>query len=151
VYLGRDGTAGELGHQTVDPTGPLCGCGNNGCLEAFCSTSAIAQACGVPDLETAIAAAKRGDAGALAGLERSGRMLGIAIGNAIVLLTPERVVVGGGGAAAGELLFAPLRDEVRRRVRVTNLDHLTVVAAELGIWAGAVGAAIYGAKPESLS
>ena len=49
VHLGHDGTAGEVGHQTIDPNGPPCGCGNHGCLEAFARADRIAAACGTDD------------------------------------------------------------------------------------------------------
>ncbi len=68
VHLGHDGTAGEVGHQTIDPDGPPCGCGNHGCLEAFARADRIAAACGTPTVEAAVAAAHAGDARALAGL-----------------------------------------------------------------------------------
>ena len=83
VVLGHDGTAGEVGHQTIDPDGPPCGCGNNGCLEAFARADRIAAACGTPTAEAAVAAARAGDARALAGLAEIGRYLGIAIGNMV--------------------------------------------------------------------
>jgi glucokinase len=62
-----------------------------------------------------------------------------------VVLTPDRVVLGGGVSAAGHLLLDPIRDEVRRRVRVTNLATVEIVAAQLGTWAGAIGAGVHGA------
>ena len=64
----------------------------------------------------------------------------------IAVLSPDRVVLGGGVAAAGDLLFDPIRDELRRRVRTTSLDEVTLVPAELGTWAGAIGAAVHGAE-----
>jgi glucokinase len=146
THLGHDGTAGEIGHQTIDPDGPSCGCGNYGCLEAFARADRIAEACGTPTVEVAVEAARAGDAQALEGLARTGRYLGIGIANAVTLISPDKVVIGGGVAAAGELLFAPIRDELRRRVRTTSLDAVELVAAELGIWAGSIGAAIHGAE-----
>ena len=68
------------------------------------------------------------------------------LAGAIVLLWPERVVVGGGVAAAGELLLEPIRAEIRRRACVAPVDAIGVVAAELGPQAGAVGAALWGAE-----
>ncbi len=68
------------------------------------------------------------------------------IANLIVLISPDRIVIGGGVAAAGELLFAPIREELRRRVLVTSLDEVELMAAELGTWAGAIGAAVHGAE-----
>jgi glucokinase len=146
VHLGHDGTAGEVGHQTIDPDGPMCGCGNRGCLEAFTRADRIAAACGTETAEAAVAAARAGDRRALEGLAEIGRYLGIGIANMVVVLSPDRVVIGGGIAAAGDLLLDPIRAELRRRVQTTSLDEVQVVTAELGVWAGAIGAAIHGAE-----
>ena len=145
IYFGHDGTAGEFGHQTILPDGPLCGCGNHGCLEALCRASAITAACGTATVEEAVARARQGEERARAGLAQVGRYLGIGVSNAVVLLTPDVVVIGGGAAGAGDLLFDPVRLELRKRIHVTNVDQVRVVSTELGPWAGAVGAAIYGA------
>jgi glucokinase len=146
VHQGHDGTAGELGHQTIDPDGPWCGCGNRGCVEAYARADQIAAACGTATAEEAVRAAQAGDARARAGLADVGRYLGIGIANMITVITPDRVVIGGGVAAAGELLFGPIRAEIARRVRTTAIEDVTVVAAELGILAGAIGAAVHGAE-----
>ena len=146
VHLGHDGTAGEVGHQTIDPDGPMCGCGNRGCLEAFTRADRIAAACGTETAEAAVAAARAGDQRALDGLAEIGRYLGIGIANMVVVLSPDRVVIGGGVAAAGDLLLEPIRAELRRRVQTTSLDEVELVSAELGTWAGAIGAAIHGAE-----
>ena len=58
VHQGHDGTAGEIGHQTIDPDGPWCGCGNRGCLEAFARADQIAAACGTATAEEAVRAAR---------------------------------------------------------------------------------------------
>jgi glucokinase len=146
VHFGHDGTGGELGHQTLLPDGPACTCGNRGCLEAFARADRIAAACGTETAEEAVAAARGGDANAVAGLAEIGGWLGIAIANVVVALSPDRVVIGGGVAGAGDLLLEPIRDEVRRRVHVTDLDQVEIVAAELGTWAGAIGAGVHGAE-----
>lgn len=146
IVQGHDGTAGELGHQTIDPDGPPCNCGNNGCLEAFARADRIAEACGTPTAGEAINRARAGDKTALAGMATVGRYLGIGIANMITVITPDRVVIGGGIAAAGDLLLDPIRAEVARRVHVTSLDKVTIALAELGTWAGAIGAAIHGAE-----
>jgi glucokinase len=151
VHQGHDGTAGELGHQTIDPDGPSCGCGNHGCLEAFARADRIAEACGTATAEEAVRAASDGDERAAHGLAEVGRWLGIGIANMITVITPDRVVLGGGVAAAGELLFAPIRDEVARRVRTTSLDEVEIVPAELGTWAGSIGAAVHGAEAAELA
>jgi glucokinase len=146
VLLGHDGTAGEIGHQTIDPDGPLCGCGNHGCLEAFARADRLAAACGTTTAEAAIEAARDGDAAALAGVDRIGTYLGIGIANMIAVLSPDRVVIGGGIAAAGDLLLDPIRAELERRVRTTSLQPVALVTAELGTWAGSIGAAVHGAE-----
>ena len=146
VLLGHDGTAGELGHQTIEPDGPSCGCGNRGCLEAFARADRIAAACGTATVEEAVARARAGDARAMEGLAQVARYLGIGIANMITVLTPDKVVIGGGVAAAADLLLDPIREELRRRVRTTSLDEVEIVTAELGTWAGAIGAAIHGAE-----
>lgn len=145
VHFGHAGTGGEVGHQTLLPDGPPCTCGNHGCLEALTRADAIAAACGTATAEEAVRAAQAGEERAIEGLNEIGHWLGIGIGNLIVVLTPDRVVLGGGVSGAGHLLLAPIRDEVRRRVRVTDLDAVEIVAAELGTWAGAIGAGVHGA------
>jgi glucokinase len=147
VYQGHDGTGGEIGHQTIDPDGPACGCGNRGCVEAFARADQIAEACGTASAEEAVTRARAGDPRAVDGINRVGRYLGIGIANMIAVITPDRVVIGGGiGAGATDLLFEPIRSELRLRVRTTQLDDVELVAAELGTWAGAIGAAVHGAE-----
>jgi glucokinase len=146
VIQAHDGTAGELGHQTLEPDGPLCGCGNRGCLEAFARADRIAAACGTATAEEGVARARAGDVRASEGLAQVGRYLGIGIANMVTVIAPDRVVIGGGIAAGADLLMGPIRDELRRRVHTTSLDEVEVVTAALGTWAGAIGAAIHGAE-----
>jgi glucokinase len=146
VHHGHDGSAGEIGHHTIDPDGPDCNCGNRGCLEAFTRADRIAAACGTATAEEAFERARRGDAAALEGLKRVGRYLGIGIANMVALITPDRVVIGGGIAASSDLLLDEARAEVKRRVRMTRLEEVEIVTAELGTWAGAIGAAVHGAE-----
>jgi glucokinase len=143
LHLGL-GHAGEIGHTTVDPDGPLCGCGNHGCLDRMASAESIAAAAGCASVADAAEAARGGDPVARAAFERAGEYVGRVLAGAVVLLWPERVVVGGGVADAGELLLEPLRMELRRRACVA--PEIPVVAAELGPHAGAVGAALWGAE-----
>ena len=145
VHFGHDGTGGEVGHQTLLPDGPACTCGNRGCPEALTRADAVAAACGTATAEEAVRAAQAGEERAIEGLAEIGHWLGIGIANLIVILTPDRVVLGGGVSGAGHLLLEPIRDEVRRRVRVTDLDAVEIVPAELGTWAGAIGAGVHGA------
>lgn len=146
IVQGHDGTAGELGHQTIDPDGPWCTCGNRGCLEAYVRADQIAAACGTTTADEAFDRARAGDARALAGVAHVARYLGIGIANMVAVMTPDRVVIGGGCGAALDLLRAPIEAELRLRVHTTSLDRVEVVAAELGTWAGGIGAAIHGAE-----
>ena len=88
VHQGHDGTGGELGHQTIDPDGPWCGCGNRGCLEAYARADQIAASCGAATAEEAVTRARAGDPQALAGLAEVGRYLGIGIANLVTIVTP---------------------------------------------------------------
>jgi glucokinase len=144
LLLGMNGTVGELGHQTIDPDGPPCACGNRGCLEQYASGTAIAAAGGRRDAAGVIAAARNGDTTAAAVLDRAGTMLGIGIANVALAIGPQRVVVGGGAASAGELLLAPARAELVRRNRMMPIERIELVPAELGARAGVIGAALWG-------
>jgi glucokinase len=148
LHLGL-GHAGEIGHTTVDPDGPPCGCGNRGCLDRMAGADAIAAAAGRDSVHAAAEAARTGDERARAAFARAGELVGRVLAGAIVLLWPERVVVGGGVADAGELLLGPLRAEVRRRACVAPVDRIPIVRAELGPQAGAVGAALWAAETSS--
>ncbi|HEU4671773.1 MAG TPA: ROK family protein [Candidatus Limnocylindrales bacterium] len=151
IVFGHDGTAGEIGHQTIEPDGPWCGCGNRGCLEAFARGEQVATLCGTSTPAEAVERARAGDARALDGLAQVGRYLGIGIGNMLAVLTPDRVVIGGGIAAGVDLLLPAIEAELARRVRTTSLEEVEIVAAELGTWAGAIGAAIHGAEAAAAS
>ncbi len=146
VIQGYRGRAGELGHQTIDPDGPWCGCGNRGCMEAYCRADQVAITCGTRDPREAIEKARAGDERAIAGLAEIGRYLGIGISNAVTIITPELVILGGGWSSAGDLLIEPIKAEMRRRVLIGSGEHTDVVLAELGTWAGAIGAAVHGAE-----
>ncbi|CAN5811688.1 ROK family glucokinase [soil metagenome] len=146
IVQGYRGQAGELGHHTIDPDGPWCGCGNRGCLESYTRADQVAKACGTASPAEAVEAARAGHQSAIDGLAEVGRYLGIGIANAITILTPERVILGGGWSSAGDLIIEPIRRELRRRVITTPVERVEVVVAELGTWAGAIGAAVHGAE-----
>ena len=159
LRLGRLGSAGELGHQIVDPTGPLCGCGARGCLEAVASGPAIAAAgvrllrsgqapalfevtggdAGQVSAETMGEAARAGDEAVTQELERIAGLVGIAAANIVVTLHPELIVLGGGVAGLGDLLFAGVRRTIAERVRVFPTDDVRIEPAALGTDAGLAG------------
>ncbi|MEY3020609.1 MAG: hypothetical protein RLZZ272_1593 [Actinomycetota bacterium] len=142
VRLGAFGTAGEISHQIVEPDGPVCGCGNRGCAEALTRADVLAAAAGRASAEEVYAAAAQGDRRCEEAIARAADYLGIAIANAVVLIGPERVVIGGGIAASGEAVIGPIRAALARRSVIVPPGAVEVVAAELGTLAGAIGAAL---------
>jgi len=146
VFRGSHGFAGEGGHISVDRAGPLCRCGNSGCLEAVCSGTALEEAVarltGVKRTgEEIIAAARGGDVQALAAVREVGCWLGISVASLVNLLDPERVIVGGGLAEAGDLLFCPARERMAEFVVGRHARSLPeILPARLGPRAGVIGA-----------
>lgn len=149
LHRGERAWAGEIGHMVLDPEGPPCPCGRNGCLESLASGLSIAREARLhaphlnPDDPAAItardvAAALPHDAAARQVWERAMRWLGVGIGSAANLLNPGVVVLGGGLTNAGEVLFEPVRREVARRM----MDPETqIVRAQLGADVGVLGGA----------
>jgi glucokinase len=144
LHLGAFGTAGELGHQTVMPDGPMCGCGNQGCVEALTRADALAALAGKASAEEVYEAAALGDTRCRDAISEVAEYLGIALANTVTVIGPERIVIGGGIAAAGDLLLVPLREAIKKRVTLVPIDQVSVVLAELGSAAGAIGAALAG-------
>jgi len=161
LYHGASGMAGEIGHITIMPYGPLCGCGNRGCLEALASGTAIARqagervARGAPTLIADLAggdpervtaklvaeAASQGDMEAQEILAEAMHYLGIGMANLVNLFNPQLIVIGGGLTNIGEMLFGPVQRAIDRRALPTLAQAVRVVRAELGDNAGVLGAA----------
>jgi glucokinase len=147
---GASGNAGHIGHVVVDPdTGPVCGCGARGCLEAIARGPALAswaQSQGWrPGRPESTAKELAGDAAlghpvGQAAMRRAGRALGIAIASATCLCDLEVVSIGGGLSQAGALLFGPLEEVRRAHTRLGFAQQVRVVPAALGQSAGLVGA-----------
>jgi glucokinase len=148
LHLGAFGVAGEIAHQSVLPDGPLCGCGNRGCVEALARSDVVAAAAGRATVEQVYAGVAEGDERCIAAVRGAAGWLGIALANVVAVLGPERIVVGGGIVAAGELVLGPIRDALRQRVTLVPTDQIEVVAASLGPAAGAIGAALAGIQPD---
>ncbi|MFJ8655201.1 ROK family protein [Streptomyces rochei] len=146
VESGAHGFAGEIGHVVVRPGGLPCPCGQRGCLERFASASAVSQAwaeaCGDPDADAAdcAKAVDSGDPRALAVWQDAVDALADGLVTALTLLDPRVLIIGGGLAEAGETLFSPLRDAVRRRLTFQKLPR--IVPAALGDTAGCLGAGL---------
>jgi glucokinase len=158
VLEGRDCAGGELGHVTIVPDGLLCGCGNQGCLEAHVGATGIVKRTltrlrqGTPSTLQRVApeaitahvihrAAKEGDRLALDIIAETGRLLGIAVGAAINIFNPEVVSFSGGVAGFGPLLFKPMRSEVDRRAFRAMVRGVRFVRSRLRDNAGIIGAA----------
>lgn len=162
-HLGIGGTAGEFGHQVVEVNGLPCGCGGKGCLELYASGPAIA-AMGVKevmhghttrigemvgydldriDAEIVVQAAREGDQIAKGIMQRAGMYLGIAVGNILGVVSPQKVVFGGGVSRAGDLLLEPIVQTLRERVHVIPVEKVEFALAELGNDGGLVGAALW--------
>jgi glucokinase len=146
LHLGAWGVAGEVGHQTVLPDGPPCGCGNRGCVEALARADVLARLAGRATAEEVYAGVREGDERCREAVATVAEYLGIALANVVTVLGPERVVVGGGIAAAGELALGPIREAIRRRLTLVPAAEVEVVPAALGTGAGAVGAALAAAE-----
>ena len=161
VYHGSWNTAGELGHTVVEPDGRYCGCGNQGCLEAYAGAKNIVEriqnkiaagrrsslAAAVKDgvaltPRTIAAAAQDGDKLAIEIFAETGRYIGIALTSIAHILNPQIAIIGGGIAEAGEaLLFEPIRTELSKRA-MDIPAQMKIVKAHLGNDAGIVGAAM---------
>jgi glucokinase len=156
LLLGQRGLAAELGHLTVLPEGPMCGCGHRGHLEALASGPAIARyakeqlALGVssilkiappPTAYDVSIAAQAGDALAKEAFTYAGHYLGIGVANLLATFNPSIIVLGGGVSHSGALLIDPMKASLERNVLSPEYTRdLSIVTAELGDDAGLVGA-----------
>ncbi|MGB9856560.1 MAG: ROK family protein [Dictyoglomaceae bacterium] len=164
ILHGQRDSAGEVGHQTILPDGPLCNCGNRGCLEALASGTAIAKRAEEAVLrgeDTILkewskrekisakmvrSAYLQGDKIAEKIWKSALEYLGIGIGNVITIVSPERVVLGGGIMNAGEEVLETVKRVVKERVKLVPIDKVEIVLAQLGEDVG-----IYGALALALS
>ncbi|MET9594186.1 ROK family protein [Streptomyces sp. NPDC006516] len=150
VHHGLTGNAGHLGHISVDYDGEPCPCGARGCLETLASGTAITrhalalgwQAPLTADAAGVAAAARAGEAAALAAFDRAARALAAGIAATAALIEIDIAVVGGGVAQSGEVFFEPLARHLRHYAAMPFLKELRAVPAELGPDAGLVGAAV---------
>jgi glucokinase len=156
LLQGFRGMAAELGHITVVPDGPMCGCGHRGHIEAFASGPAIARYVAEqmkagkdsslrdtprPNAVQVAEAARDGDPLAIEAFERAGYYLGIAVANYLAIFDPSIVIFGGGASQAGDLLFLPFHESLKKNVFHPHyLDDLIITKAALGDDAGLLGA-----------
>ena len=161
LYRGAGSTAGEIGHMTVVPDGPMCGCGNFGCLEALEAITAKGRRSVLEgrldelkalddDAPQMIAqAASEGDAVAQEVFADTGRYIGAVLGSLANLLNPEIAVIGGGISRAGDALFPHIEREVRARAMKQPADTIRVVPAQHGNDAGLLGSAALILRPDA--
>ena len=160
LVRGASNAAGELGHIKLQMEGgPLCGCGDQGCLEAFASGPAIVAMAeeyikgGKSTKYRELAkneitpyyvceAAKQGDVVAKKIFEIIGTYIGTGLASVVNLLNPEKIVIGGGVADAGDFLFNPIKDALKKRTMPIQGAAVQVVHAELGNTAGVIGASL---------
>ncbi|ACZ86011.1 ROK family transcriptional regulator [Streptosporangium roseum] len=144
---GASGTAGEIGHVSVEPSGPPCWCGGRGCLEQYLSIDAVlgrvrAVAPDVADVAGLVAALDRGDRSVRDVVDWSAELLGRALGTVAILLDPHRVVIGGELADLGDHLLDPVRASLARQKLSIRDRRLELGTARISQGAAAVGAAL---------
>jgi len=161
IYRGPFGGAGEIGHITIDYNGPLCNCGNRGCVEAYVGAKyltrrAIERVQSHPeskilrlaendmskiDPKIVSLAAQQGDGTALDILQETGTYLGVGLASVVNLLDLRIIIIGGAIAGAGKPLFDAVRESVKAHVLKPMTEGLEVLPAKLGNKAGILGAA----------
>jgi len=163
LYNGPCGSAGEIGHMTIDVKGSGCKCGNIGCLETLASGMAMARearrriaqgeksslvemvAGKIEEItaEKIGTAAREGDTLALDVIAGAGTYLGVGMVNLVNIFNPEMIVVGGGVANLGELLLEPARRVVKERAFQISAQAVRIVPAQLGDEGSLLGAAVF--------
>ncbi|GAB2571107.1 ROK family glucokinase [Gracilibacillus alcaliphilus] len=160
ILNGFNGTAGEIGHVTVDPQGYLCNCGRNGCLDTIASATGIVRAVEAyieehPDARLAewqrrkqvmeakdvFDMAKKGDEASHRIIERALGLLGLALAHSASVINPSRILIGGGLSKAGDYLLAIVNDYLKKYALPRIVDTCEVKLAKLGNDAGIIGAA----------
>jgi predicted NBD/HSP70 family sugar kinase len=155
LFHGAGGTAGEIGHTIIDPTGPVCRCGNRGCLEMLVGAPALIELLrpthGELSIRQIVDAAAGDSAACRRVLAEAGSAIGTAAANVCNLINPERIVVGGDLAAADDLLLAPLREAVERSAIPSAARDVEVVQGTLGQRAEVLGAVALGLRASASS
>ena len=168
LYSGQCGSAGEIGHTTIDVNGPRCSCGNTGCLETLVSGTAVAkeairrirqgEGSSLTEIvdgkienitaEKVSLAAQGGDSLASEVILKAATYLGVGIVNLVNIFNPEIIIIGGRMAKMGDLLLNPARQVVRERAFRLPAQAVQIVPAQLGDDAGVLGAAVFAFQQE---
>ncbi len=161
LVRGASNAAGEIGHikMTLDK-GPLCGCGDHGCFEAYASGPSIVSMAkefisggksakykematdGIITPYIVAQAALQGDPVSLQIFKQMGEIIGIGLSSVVNLLNPEKIIIGGGVADAGEILLGPIRKTIEDRAMPIQKEAVKVVPAQLANAAGVIGASL---------
>ena len=155
LYRGAQGTAGEIGHTTIDEDGPVCRCGNRGCLETFAAAPALLELLHDSHgadltIEDVLRLSNSGDIGCRRVIADAGRHIGVALANLCNLLSPQLVIVGGELALAGDVLLNAIRDSMARRavsITAERTEVTTGMLAERTAVLGAVALALHESDP----
>ena len=143
LFRGSTGTAGEMGHLTIDEDGPVCRCGNRGCLETYIGSHALLDALRTTHerltLRDLVTHALDGDVGCRRVLQDAGRHLGVALAGLVNLVNPSVIVLGGELAAVGEIITDPLQSALERCAIPSAAAAVQVVGSTLGPDADLVG------------
>jgi len=160
IYRGASGCAGDIGHICIDKSGPLCPCGNKGCLEVLAGGPAIAERSlsatragkspillryyekngGKLTVEDVGNAASEGDALSIEIIRESGQMVGDVLASLVNFYNPDMIVIGGGVSNLGNLLLSSIRQAVLNRSLPLATRNLDIVFSEIGQDAGIIGA-----------
>ena len=139
LYRGAIGAAGEFGHMIINSNGPKCACGNNGCLEALASGTAMKKKTGTAAIGIELAA-RQGDKAAIATIEETAEYLAIGIANLVNIFNPEMVVIGGGLSNMREKLLGPVKRQFKKHALSLPAKSVKIVRAKLKNNAGVLGA-----------
>ena len=154
AFGGSSGIAGELGHVRVSPDGPICRCGNRGCLEMVASPSAVAR---LLDDDVSVARllelATGGDRRAMRAIAEAGELIGEALATVVTLLNPKLIVVGGDLATTGDVVLDPIRTAIGRHAIPPAAEAVRITRGQLDGHAEVLGAAalVLGQSPQVLA
>jgi predicted NBD/HSP70 family sugar kinase len=145
VLSGVGGTAGEIGHVSVQEEGDICRCGSRGCLETIASAPAIVRMLErtlgeTLEPEEVIRRSRDGDLACTRALADAGRNIGVAAATLCNIFNPQRIAVGGSLGTAGDLLLNPMRESLELRALPSAAADAEIVQAELGERAELLGA-----------
>ena len=164
LVSGKNGGGGEVGHTKVEKDGKLCGCGQNGCWEAYASATGLVREANSRmvvnknnllyekitsmgrelEAKDIFDAAKEGDEFSLSLVDYEAEYIAFGIGNILNTLDPEIIVIGGGVALAGDILFSRINENLKKYALPSTLENLKILPAQLGNDAGIIGAAYLG-------